>query len=184
MDSRAREYAADNQKLLASDLIFSDGLETTEEIITALEQARYVEAADAAAARGRAPRTGHFLGRGRSNRAAGPRSADPGAADQRGRIAELLLRCSGSIPAEADQRLPMDDGRGIRVPSSRAAQPRPAVARAGATEEPRRHPATTRRISRRISKRRGGLRGSWRGCPTQPGFRSARSAQPRSTRPA
>lgn len=51
MDSRAREYAAGNQKLLASDLIFSDGLETTEEIITALEQARYVEATDAATAR-------------------------------------------------------------------------------------------------------------------------------------
>ena len=51
MDRRAREYAVANQKLLASDLIFSDGLESTEEIITALEQTRYVEAEDAAAAR-------------------------------------------------------------------------------------------------------------------------------------
>ena len=56
MDRRAREYAAGNQKLLASDLIFSDGLESTEEIITALEQTRYVEAEDAAAARAAARR--------------------------------------------------------------------------------------------------------------------------------
>jgi hypothetical protein len=47
MDKRAREYASSSQKLVASDLIFSDGLESTEEIITALEQARYVEHADA-----------------------------------------------------------------------------------------------------------------------------------------
>jgi hypothetical protein len=51
MDRRAREYAAGDQKLLASDLIFSDGLESTEEIITALEQARYVEVADAGSSR-------------------------------------------------------------------------------------------------------------------------------------
>ena len=51
MDLRAREYVSENQKLLASDLIFSDGLQATEEIITALEQARFMEAEDAAAAR-------------------------------------------------------------------------------------------------------------------------------------
>ena len=56
MDRRAREYVAANQKLLASDLIFSDGLETTEEIIAALEQVRYVESADRAAARAAARR--------------------------------------------------------------------------------------------------------------------------------
>ncbi len=56
MDRRAREYSASEQKLLASDLIFSDGLENTEEIITALEQTRYVEAEDAAAARAAARR--------------------------------------------------------------------------------------------------------------------------------
>ena len=56
MDRRAREYVAANQKLLASDLIFSDGLEATEEIITALEQVRYVESADRAAARAAARR--------------------------------------------------------------------------------------------------------------------------------
>ena len=50
MDVRAREHVSENQKLLASDLIFSDGLQATEEIITALEQARYMEAEDAAAA--------------------------------------------------------------------------------------------------------------------------------------
>lgn len=56
MDRRAQEYAAGHQKLLASDLIFSDGLETTEEIVTALEQTRYVEAEDAGAARAAARR--------------------------------------------------------------------------------------------------------------------------------
>ena len=56
MDRRAREYAASDQKLLASDLIFSDGLEMTEEIITALEQARYVEVADAGSSRATARR--------------------------------------------------------------------------------------------------------------------------------
>jgi hypothetical protein len=50
MDKRAREHIEEHQKLAASDLIFSDGLDTTEEIITALEQTRYVEAADAAGA--------------------------------------------------------------------------------------------------------------------------------------
>ena len=50
MDRRAREYLAENQKQLASDLIFSDGLDATDEIVTALEQARYMEAQDAAAA--------------------------------------------------------------------------------------------------------------------------------------
>jgi hypothetical protein len=37
IDRRARKYAADGQRLLASDLIFSDGLEATGRIITALE---------------------------------------------------------------------------------------------------------------------------------------------------
>jgi hypothetical protein len=56
MDKRAREYVTSNQRLLASDLIFSDGLEATEEIITALEQARYVESADVIASRASARR--------------------------------------------------------------------------------------------------------------------------------
>jgi hypothetical protein len=37
IDRRARKYAADGQRLLASDLIFSDGLEATGRIIAALE---------------------------------------------------------------------------------------------------------------------------------------------------
>lgn len=44
MDARAREYVTAGQLLLASDLIFSDGLETTAQMLTALEQARLSEA--------------------------------------------------------------------------------------------------------------------------------------------
>ena len=44
MDARAREYARGNQRLLASDLIFSDGLEKTTNILDALQGARTVEA--------------------------------------------------------------------------------------------------------------------------------------------
>ena len=43
MDRRARDYARANQKLLASDLIFADGIETTAGAITALDRARDVE---------------------------------------------------------------------------------------------------------------------------------------------
>jgi hypothetical protein len=40
MDARAREYARSNQRLLASDLIYSDGLEKSTGIVDALERAR------------------------------------------------------------------------------------------------------------------------------------------------
>ena len=43
MDRRARDYARTGHKLLASDLIFSDGFEKTEAAVTALEQARAAE---------------------------------------------------------------------------------------------------------------------------------------------
>ena len=43
MDARVREYCRGNQRLLASDLIFSDGLEKTEAITTALDAARAAE---------------------------------------------------------------------------------------------------------------------------------------------
>ncbi len=43
MDRRARDYARSGQKLLASDLVFSDGLELTQGATTALEQARLAE---------------------------------------------------------------------------------------------------------------------------------------------
>ena len=54
-DRRARDYAASGQKLLASDVIFSDGIERTQQILTALDEARTAHAADAraAAAKGR-----------------------------------------------------------------------------------------------------------------------------------
>ncbi|HXG56238.1 MAG TPA: GAF domain-containing protein [Vicinamibacterales bacterium] len=43
MDRRARDFASADQNLLASDLIFSDGLETTTQILSALDQARQTE---------------------------------------------------------------------------------------------------------------------------------------------
>lgn len=43
MDRRARDYARSGQRLLASDLIFADGLETTAAAMTALDRARGLE---------------------------------------------------------------------------------------------------------------------------------------------
>jgi hypothetical protein len=43
MDRRARDYARSGQKLLASDLIFADGLETTTGAVAALDRARESE---------------------------------------------------------------------------------------------------------------------------------------------
>jgi hypothetical protein len=55
VDRRAREYASSGQKLLASDIIFGDGLERTQQILAALDEAKTSEAAvantSAAAAR-------------------------------------------------------------------------------------------------------------------------------------
>ncbi len=43
MDGRAREYTANGHALLASDLIFSDGLENTSRLLNALDQLRLAE---------------------------------------------------------------------------------------------------------------------------------------------
>src|SRR4030095_13704836 len=43
MDVRARDYVRSGQKLLASDLIFSNGMELTDSIINAIEKARSTE---------------------------------------------------------------------------------------------------------------------------------------------
>ena len=43
MDVRARDYVRAGQKLLASDLIFSNGLELTDSIVTAIDKARAAE---------------------------------------------------------------------------------------------------------------------------------------------
>jgi hypothetical protein len=43
IDGRAREYARSDQRLIASDLIFSDGLELTGAVIASLDEARYAE---------------------------------------------------------------------------------------------------------------------------------------------
>jgi hypothetical protein len=46
MDARAREYTRSNQRLLASDLIFSDGLDKTEVMLKAIQAARTAESDD------------------------------------------------------------------------------------------------------------------------------------------
>ena len=43
IDRRARDYAAGGQALLASDVIFSDGLQTTSQILSALDEVRLAE---------------------------------------------------------------------------------------------------------------------------------------------
>lgn len=43
MDGRVREYARNDQRLLASDLIFSDGLEMSASVLAALDEARDAE---------------------------------------------------------------------------------------------------------------------------------------------
>ena len=50
MDQRAREYARNGQRLLASDLVFSDGIEKVDAVIGALDRAGTLEAADRDAA--------------------------------------------------------------------------------------------------------------------------------------
>ena len=50
LDRRARSYASTEQRLLASDLIFSDGLEATQQILAALDDARAAETSATAAA--------------------------------------------------------------------------------------------------------------------------------------
>jgi GAF domain-containing protein len=49
MDARAREYARGNQRLLASDLIFSDGLDKTDTMLRGIQAARTVAAEGASA---------------------------------------------------------------------------------------------------------------------------------------
>lgn len=52
MDARAREYARTDQRLLASDLIYADGIEMTQSIMNGLDAAREAErASDDAGAR-------------------------------------------------------------------------------------------------------------------------------------
>jgi Tfp pilus assembly protein PilV len=43
-DRRAREYASTGQKLLASDIVFSDGLQRAQQVLIALDEARTAEA--------------------------------------------------------------------------------------------------------------------------------------------
>lgn len=63
IDRRARDYASANQNLLASDLIFSDGLETTTRILSALDRARLTES-DALASSRAAGRRGQLTSAG------------------------------------------------------------------------------------------------------------------------
>ena len=50
VDRRAREYASSGQKLLASDIIFGDGLERTQQVLAALDETKTAEAAAASTA--------------------------------------------------------------------------------------------------------------------------------------
>ena len=56
LDRRAREYASTGQKLLASDVIFSDGLQRAQQIQTAIDDARTAEATAAGIAAANARR--------------------------------------------------------------------------------------------------------------------------------
>jgi hypothetical protein len=50
MDRRARDYARNGQRLLASDLVFSDGIEKMDAAVAAIDRARHAEADAAFAA--------------------------------------------------------------------------------------------------------------------------------------
>jgi hypothetical protein len=50
MDRRARDYSRNGQRLLASDLVFSDGIEKMDTAVAAVERARLAEAESALAA--------------------------------------------------------------------------------------------------------------------------------------
>ncbi len=116
LDRRAREYARNGQKLLASDLIFADGLETTGAVLASIEQARVaeVEARDAAM---------------RTARRAGLIAL--GAAGVVGLIVALLLasREPGVAAAERQQSVPPSIAAGAgrsSSPDSAIAQQEPA----------------------------------------------------------
>jgi PAS domain-containing protein len=136
MDRRAREYASANQKLLASDLIFSDGLEATEEIITALEQARHVEVEDSAAARAGARRAQmRFAATAAvitlavlillTPQQSDPIAAEPAAGSRVARTPEGARESSGAAPATAGAQDPVEafEFRPLARPT-----PAPAVA--------------------------------------------------------
>jgi hypothetical protein len=64
MDRRARDYSRNGQRLLASDLVFSDGIEKTDAAVAAVERARRAEAETALAAISRGRREALMAGAG------------------------------------------------------------------------------------------------------------------------
>ena len=64
MDRRARDYARHGQRLLASDLVFSDGIEKMDAAVTAVERARLAEAETSLAAIGSGRRDALMAGAG------------------------------------------------------------------------------------------------------------------------
>jgi hypothetical protein len=64
MDRRARDYSRNGQRLLASDLVFSDGIEKTDAAVAAVERARRAEAETSLAAIGRGRREAFMAGAG------------------------------------------------------------------------------------------------------------------------
>jgi hypothetical protein len=64
MDRRARDYSRNGQRLLASDLVFSDGIEKTDAAVAAVERARRAEAETSLAAIDRGRREAFMAGAG------------------------------------------------------------------------------------------------------------------------
>ena len=64
MDRRARDYARNRQRLLASDLVFSDGIEKMDAAVAAVERARLAEAETSLAAIGSGRRDSLMAGAG------------------------------------------------------------------------------------------------------------------------
>ncbi len=100
MDRRARDYARSGQKLLASDLVFSDGLELTQGAATAIERARLAEIdARAAAVTTLHRRQLYALG----------------AAAAAATLILLLLVPSGASPVQSTTELAQSPASGVRI---------------------------------------------------------------------
>lgn len=127
MDRRARDYARTGQKLLASDLIFADGFETTAGALTALDRARESELqARGDAAEGIRRRQLYALGAAAAAALLAvvllaPRSAEP--------VAPVVMQEPGRVPDHTDG---LDLGaaldEGWSPPSKTGAEPAAAQA--------------------------------------------------------
>ena len=115
MDRRARDYARSGQKLLASDLVFSDGLALTDGATTALEQARLAEIDSCAAAIATVHRRQLYA---------------LGSAAAAATLIVLLL-----VPAAAPRTVPLAEAMpALSVGSARTDEPDPGLALDASTE--------------------------------------------------